>query len=166
MIHRRQLRLHVLQGDVLAALDLSNRLFPALFARHPYVQFRLQCQHFIELLRRGEEMLAVVYAQSELAAYQPPLGRAPTRAAASELDDVIALIAYEDPRTAEEPQASLMSEAYRESTADCLNGAVLEEHGIPAQCAIERLFRHLMIVTEVNREANLGYGDCLCVDDR
>jgi len=166
MMHRRQLRLHVLRGDVQAAFDLSNRLFPALLARHPYVQFRLQCQYFIEMLRRGEAMAAVAYAQSELTVYQPPLGRAPTRAAASELDNVIALIAYDDPCTAEEPQASLMSRAYRESTADCLNEAVLEEHGIPPQCTIERLFRHLMIVTEVNREANLGYGDSLCVDDR
>lgn len=52
-----------------------------------------------------------------------------------------------------------MSEAHREATADCLNGAVLEEHGVPAACAIERLLRQLLAVREAAREGNQGCGD-------
>ena len=59
-----------------------------------------------------------------------------------------------------------MSDAHRESTADCLNGSVLWEHRVPPSCAIERLLRQLLAVSLATREANLGYGhDVKMVED-
>ena len=72
----KELRELIRMGNVLQAVELVERLYPGLLQRRPYIHFRLRCQQFIELLRKGEAMEAVSYAQGELA----PI----TRAAASE----------------------------------------------------------------------------------
>ena len=158
---RRELWQHLLRGDALRAAGCTECHFPGLLARHPYVQFRLRCQHFIELLRVGEPMEAVAYARAELARYQPPHGTPPTQEAARELEEVFSLVAYRVPGSADGNSAApshFMSVMYREATASCLNSAVLLEHGVPPHCAIHRLLRHLLVVNRAMRDANLGYG--------
>ena len=156
---RGELRGRIGRGDVLGAMELTERYYPGLLERHGYLRFRLRCQHFIELLRAGEAMGAVAYAQRELAPYQTAASPPPSPTAAAELADVFALIAYEHPADAQGPASALLGDAYRERTADVLNGAVLELNGVPATCAIERLMRQLVVVTQVSREANMGYGE-------
>ena len=51
-----------------------------------------------------------------------------------------------------------MGDGHREATADLLNSAILQEHGLPASCAIERLLRQLLAVHAAARDANDGYG--------
>lgn len=161
---RRELRLRLCRGDVLGAIELVERLYPQLLPRQRRVHFRLRCQHFIELVRKGDAMAAVAFAQAELAPYQSAAEPLPAEEAA-ELADVFALIAYERPEAMAGAPSRLMSEAYREATADALNGAVLEEHGAPPTCAIERLLRQLLAVSEAVRDANLGYGDGLHLEE-
>ena len=159
LTHRRELRLRLLQGDVPGALELTEGTFPGLLERHPYLHFRLKCQHFIELLRNEEPMAAVGYAQTELARYQPPKGQPPTPEAASELEEVFSLVAYEMPEAGGDLSPShLMSVAQREATADLLNSAVLLELGAPPCSTLERLLQQLLEVHEASRKSNLGYG--------
>jgi hypothetical protein len=161
MARRRELQQCVLQGDTLGAIELAHTYYPGLLDRSAYLYFRLRCQHFLELLRRGTPMEAVTYAQRELSRYHPPGGSAPTADACRELEDAYSLIAYQSPSDAPPSIAHLMSDAHRAETADCLNGTVLEENGVPRMCAIERLLRQLVAVSDATRDANAGYGACL-----
>ena len=156
---RKELRELIRMGNVLQAVELVERLYPGLLQRRPYIHFRLRCQQFIELLRKGEAMEAVSYAQGELAPYHES---SPSEEASKELADVFSLIAYESPSEAAGGlPARLMGSEHREATADLLNGGVLEEHGVPPTCAIERLLKQLLAVHGATRDANLGFGEQL-----
>ena len=184
---RRELCEGLRSGDADGVLGRIALLYPGLLDRHPYVHFRLRCQGFIERVRRGDLMEAVRYAQAELSAYHDGLAGAPVdpsvEGAASELADVFELVAYEcgegeastvsrggggaaaasasneggEGIGARTPSA-LLGDGHREATADLLNSAILQEHGLPASCAIERLLRQLLAVHAAARDANDGYG--------
>ena len=132
---RTQLRAQLMAGDVAGATASTDRLYPALFERHPYVRFLLRCQGFIELLRQNEPMQALAYAQAQLAEYESAEADGQSAALRDELRHVIGLIAFAEPASSANGHAHLMADGHREAVADALNGAVLAEHGLPATCA-------------------------------
>ncbi|KAI9142146.1 CTLH/CRA C-terminal to lish motif domain-containing protein [Paraphysoderma sedebokerense] len=95
------------------------------------ILFRLHCQHFIELMRKGETVTALQFAQTELKQF--------ISLNAKYLDhfsDVFALIAYPDPWSS--PVASYLSEYVKEELAEMVNGFIL---GI-SNCPITFPFIH------------------------
>lgn len=89
---------------------------------NPYdeVGFHVNCQRYVELLRRGEVDAAVRFAQATLAPYRERLPHLEPV-----LRDVVALVAYAQP--AESPLAHLLSASQREFVADAANAALLAE---------------------------------------
>ena len=106
-------------------------------------------------MRAAKPLEAVAYAQRELA----PLRESAEATHPGLLQDVVGLIAYEDPAAAAVPQARLMGTAQREAAAEALNGAVLKEAGLDPTCALERLLRQLVATHTAIRDANHGCGE-------
>ena len=152
---RKELRELIRMGNVLQAVELVERLYPGLLQRRPYIHFRLRCQQFIELLRKGEAMEAVSYAQGELAPYHES---SPSEEASKELADVFSLIAYESPSEAAGGlPARLMGSEHREATADCSSAACSRSMGCRRR-AIERLLKQLLAVHGATRTRIWGLG--------
>jgi hypothetical protein len=236
---RRELCELVLRGEVVGASELAEQHYPGLLARHPPLAFRMHAQQFIELVRAGDAMGAIVYAQQHLSAYRPPqpstqpaaakpadseegsalssscgfcpntscTGAASPSATAAfgsnvncetltvntgtaafgpngtpseatgegaipggsarpagygeEVEALLCLLAFDHPSKSSARAAQLLSLEHLEATADCLNSAVAEELGAAPTCAIERLLRQLVAVSDALREVNLGQGECM-----
>jgi len=56
-------------GDIPEAIGSVNKYFPNVFSDHPEVYFKLLCQQFIELIRKGDNQTALIFAQKELNSY-------------------------------------------------------------------------------------------------
>lgn len=108
-------------------------------------------------MRDRKPLDAVAYAQQQLAPYR----EAAERSHPGLLQDVVALIAYDNPSGTATPaaQARLMSRAQREVVAVALNGALLREHSLDPMCAIERLLRQLVATHIAIYDANQGCGE-------
>jgi len=141
-IHERsQILSLVRQGQVEKALALTDKLFPELLAKRPNVRFKLLCQQFIELIRHRKKEEALDFAQKEWSPYAVE-----ESAFSEELQDVFALIAYEDPESS--PVASYMQEAYKEQVVSTLNSAMLEHLNLPSEAPMEVILRHLTLVRQ------------------
>jgi len=143
-----------LAGEIAEAIASCDKGQPGLLERHPDVLFFLRCQAFIELIRRKEPLEAIAYAQKHLGRYRSDQDAARV----GQLQNVVALLAYDEPHDSEAPLSHLMAPQQRESVADALNSAVLHEAGGSPQSGIERLLRQLVATHQAIREANLGYG--------
>ena len=78
-----------------------------------------------------------------------------------EVEALLCLLAFDHPSSASARAAQLLSREHVEATADCLNSAVAEELGAAPTCAIERLLRQLVVVSDALHEVNLGQGECM-----
>jgi len=84
--------------------------------------FKLHCQQFVEIVRKGETTEALSFAQEVLRPYTE-IGDEDTYASA--LRGVIPLIAYPEPETS--PVGSHLSQTCRDKLADDVNSAILCE---------------------------------------
>jgi hypothetical protein len=78
-----------------------------------------------------------------------------------EVEALLCLLAFDHPSKSSARATQLLSLEHLEATADCLNSAVAEELGAAPTCAIERLLRQLVAVSDALREVNLGQGECM-----
>ncbi|KAL2911615.1 hypothetical protein HK105_208916 [Polyrhizophydium stewartii] len=142
---RRRLVQLVLEGNSTQAVALCNEAFPGLLsAGTPAatdVCFALQCQRFIECVRRSAPE-ALAFAQDELGKFafmEPKYSET--------LQDIVALIAYTDPESS--PLAGYMSRERREQVAMELNSYILAYHGASPVTALERIAQQATVVREV-----------------
>ena len=84
--------------------------------------FVCDCQQFVELIRRGSPDQALEFLQSSLS----PFFKDPARFDQAILQDVVALLAYEDPL--QSPVRYLLQDQQRSDVADTLNHAILSQH--------------------------------------
>lgn len=56
-------------GFIPEAIAAVNKFFPQVLTNYPEVYFKLLCQQFIELIRKGDNQTALVFAQKELNGY-------------------------------------------------------------------------------------------------
>ncbi|KAI8923897.1 CTLH/CRA C-terminal to lish motif domain-containing protein [Entophlyctis helioformis] len=134
----------VLAGKMTEAIGYCEQTFPGMLSAGTVealdVRFALQCQQFIEYMRRSAPE-ALAFAQEELGkfAYMNPKY-------SESLQDVIALIAYTNPEAS--PLSPYMSQTRREQVASALNSYILSYHGAPSQTAIERLVAQATVVRD------------------
>lgn len=88
---------------------------------NPALYFRLQQQKLIEYIRQGRIAEALQFAQEELA----PRGQENPEFL-SELENTMALLAFESSKSAPESISSLLSPNQRMKTAGEVNAAILE----------------------------------------
>lgn len=110
------------------------------------LHFDLLCLHFVELICdcKGEE--ALEFAKTSLA----PFGN--FQKYVGKLEDVIALLAYEDPEKS--PMFYLLSSEYRQQVADDLNRTILEHANHPSYTPMERLLQQVTVARQYLTEEN------------
>ncbi|BBM98890.1 hypothetical protein Mp_1g16970 [Marchantia polymorpha subsp. ruderalis] len=136
---RKPIYKHVMEGNVLKAIELTNQLAADLLQSNKDVYFDLLTLHFVELVRSKDCTGALEFAQKELRPFTS--GKHLER-----LQDCMALLAYEDPETS--PLFSLLSMDHRQSIADALNRAVLVHANLPSYTSMERLIQHITVVRQ------------------
>eukprot|EP01112_Ceratiomyxa_fruticulosa_P012462 TRINITY_DN3451_c0_g1_i1.p1 TRINITY_DN3451_c0_g1~~TRINITY_DN3451_c0_g1_i1.p1 ORF type:complete len:225 (+),score=51.30 TRINITY_DN3451_c0_g1_i1:95-769(+) len=115
---RMAIRAAIQKGEVDEAIDRVNDLDPNLLDMNPTLFFHLQQQRLIELIRKGQVLEALKFAQEELA----PYGDGNTLFL-EELEKTMALLAFED--GVNSPLGSLLDHTQRQKTAGELNLAIL-----------------------------------------
>ncbi|CEG79782.1 hypothetical protein RMATCC62417_14209 [Rhizopus microsporus] len=105
------------QGEIHRALKTIEDHFPALLEHDDlqHISFRLRCQHFIEIIRSGSEMEAILYAQKYLKPVKHEFKE--------QVREVTSLIAYSDPFQSQSKH--LMSQQRRDKLAHEVNCAIL-----------------------------------------
>lgn len=152
---RRAMMDRVLAGDVLAGVDIADRLLaratpPAsVVSAFPMVYLRLLCQHFVELVRARRTIDALSFAQRTIA----PLGKV-NPAGLPLLRNYLPLLAYHEPELS--PIFELVDKRHRETLAEDLNDHVfsylhhVQTDDLPPrverQSELERLMRHLSLL--------------------
>ena len=126
---RMAIRKAILSGDIAAAIEQCNSLYPDLFdqPRHAALFFLIQQQRLIELIRAGQIEPAIAFARQELAprAQQQP-------AFLLELERIISLLAFERPEV-QSPYAALLSQQQRQAVASQFNVALLAQQTSASQ---------------------------------
>lgn len=141
MDKRKPIYDHVLEGNVLKAIELTNQLAVDLLTSKPDVHFDLLTLHFVELVRAKDCASALEFAQKELQPYGNQQGRY-----LEKLQDCMALLAYEEPEKS--PLFNYLTMDYRHSVADELNCAILDHGDLPSYTSMERLLQHTTVVRQ------------------
>ncbi|KAH9244653.1 hypothetical protein BASA81_017931 [Batrachochytrium salamandrivorans] len=148
---RRCLHRLILSGQLAEAIALCNSAFPGMLndqvPEATDVLFALQCQQFIECVRRSAPE-ALCFAQQELGKFAFKSTKY-----SETLRDIVALIAYTNPETS--PLSTYMSQSRNEHVAMSLNSYILSYHGSPSRTALERLAAHATVLRE-QLHADLG----------
>jgi len=118
---RMNIREALQRGDVEDAITRVNDLNPEILDTNPALYFRLQQQKLIEYIRQGRIAEALQFAQEELA----PRGQENPEFL-SELENTMALLAFESSKSTPESISSLLSPTQRMRTAGEVNAAILE----------------------------------------
>ncbi|KAF8632589.1 hypothetical protein AX15_001795 [Amanita polypyramis BW_CC] len=109
------------RGDVEEAVTRVNDLNPEILDTNPALYFHLQQQKLIEYIRQGRIADAIQFAQDELA----PRGEENPQFLA-ELEQTMALLAFESSLSAPAAVLELLSPAQRMKTAGEVNAAILD----------------------------------------
>ena len=129
-----EIRELIISGDIPSALSLCQKKFPRVVSsavghesttpQSIEMCFKLHCQQFVEIVRKGETTEALSFAQEVLRPYTE-IDVANEDKYASALRGVIPLIAYPEPETS--PVGSHLSQICRDKLADDVNSAILCE---------------------------------------
>ncbi|KAH8554084.1 CTLH/CRA C-terminal to lish motif domain-containing protein [Umbelopsis sp. PMI_123] len=145
---RRELYYAIQNGKIAKAFDLLSEHFPMLTsstnATNRTVQFRLNCQRFIEIVRLGETLEALKFAQTTLRALSNDLKINGTPEEIETLSTISSLIAYQNPE--QSPIAKYLDQSYRDESADIVNNAVLELVDLPVETRLERIVKQMTVV--------------------
>ncbi|KAI8873247.1 hypothetical protein GQ42DRAFT_170766 [Ramicandelaber brevisporus] len=140
---RMSIRSSIQTGNIPEAIEKINDLNPEILDVEPTICFRLHLQYLIELIRNGQTLEAIQYAQEELA----PRGESNPELL-PELEDVMALLAFDTDDlsgTGGLPQALriLLDFAQRQQTANELNSAILKTLNQPSESKLPALVKLL-----------------------
>lgn len=145
--HRAPIYNYVLQGDVQTAIQLTNQCAPGMLDSCQDVYFDLLTLQFAELVKRKDLLGALRFARKELRPFGCKLNTSPNKEATLEkLQDLVTLLAYEDPFTS--PVGEFLTEEYRQRVADEVNGSLLEYTHRPSQAPLERLLQHTIVTRD------------------
>ena len=172
ILMRKQIRNVLLEGDVEAAVRLTEQHFPSLFSpltdRTRDLMFKLKCQKFIELVRRRSVATGGGLGVSgggdgnandesgtggleELVAFGCTLQQeCDTENISAEnrrfLKDAFSLVAYPD--VSQSPVAYLMEYRQREEVAAALNSAILAHQNVPEQAPLETIAQAVQVAIQ------------------
>ncbi|CAG8443113.1 10536_t:CDS:2 [Funneliformis caledonium] len=142
-------------GSINEALALCRDKFPHVVSsdeqdirtspRSIDICFKLQCQQFIETVRAGNPIEALLFAQSVLTSFPIKKG-ANAEKFNAELSSVSALIAYENPEKS--PVGSLLAQEHRDKLANEINSAILSFDYHAGESALERIVKQATLVRE------------------
>jgi len=145
---RKELYYSIQRGDIPKAFELLNEHFSVLIsptaASSRKVLFRLNCQRFIEIVRLGETLEALKFAQTTLRAIKNDLSINGTPEEIETLSAISSLIAYQNPD--QSPIAKYLDQSFRDETADIVNNAVLALVNLPVETRLAKIVRQMTVV--------------------
>ncbi|KAM3583301.1 hypothetical protein VKS41_004216 [Umbelopsis sp. WA50703] len=145
---RKDLYYAIQNGDISIAMELLNKHFPVLIFSESIasrkVLFRLNCQSYIEIVRSGETLDALKFAQTTLRSMSSELSNNGTPEDIETLSSISSLIAYQNP--SESPVGKYLEQAYRDETAEITNNAVLALANLPVETRLERIVKQMQVV--------------------
>ncbi|PKY20183.1 hypothetical protein RhiirB3_407928 [Rhizophagus irregularis] len=152
---RKKIRHYIIAGSITEALSLCRDKFPHVVssdeqdnrttARSIDMCFKLHCQQFIETVRAGNPIEALLFAQTVLTSFPKKKGANEEKFNA-ELKIMSALMAYEDPENS--PVGSLLAQEHRDRLADEINSAILSFDCHASESALERIVKQATLVRE------------------
>ncbi|KAF9979106.1 Glucose-induced degradation complex subunit [Actinomortierella ambigua] len=131
---RKAIRSLISKGDIGRAMDMCNAAFPGVLSIDPtsplttpvsiQMNFKMQCQKFIEIVRQGPNKgaEALMFAQEVLAVFRK-IDELGAQKYVQELNDIVPILAYKDPERS--PMANFLHQSERDKLADLMNSAVL-----------------------------------------
>lgn len=138
----KELRQLVSSGNSLEAIELLKKEYPTVWECNWQLQLRLHCQHFIELVRRGDAQApeALSYARTAMGSHL--LEHGDNAKEMTFLQDVLGLLAYVDPTKS--PVAHLLEQTQRDNTFDVLNRTLHGAWMIYGACSCVSFFFFLI----------------------
>ncbi|XP_010519102.1 PREDICTED: glucose-induced degradation protein 8 homolog isoform X2 [Tarenaya hassleriana] len=140
MDRRKRIIKFTLEGKALKAVELTEHLAEGMLEKNKELHFDLLSLHFVELLCARNCTEALQFARTRLA----PFGK--DQKYVEKLEDVMALLAYEDPEKS--PMFHLLSFEHRQRVADNLNRAILEHANLPSYTPMERVIQQVTVVRQ------------------
>ncbi|KAG0347300.1 Ran-binding protein 9 [Podila humilis] len=154
---RKAIRSLISHGDIAHAMEVCNAAFPGVLSIDPespmtspasiHMNFKLQCQRFIELVKSGPERGpdALMFAQGVLHKFQrlDPQG---ADQYIKHMEEIVSVIAYSNPE--ESPNGHHLKQEARDSLADIMNSAVLGCNGMSCEPALLTIVKQATVVRE------------------
>ena len=134
-------RRHLLDGDIPAAREAAEAAAPGALKDNAELDFALDVQHFVELVRRGDDDGAMAHGASALRA-----ARAEAAAGAEGkelLADAMSLLAYTDP--AASPAGKLLALAVRRPLAEDVEACLRAAAGLPPRSVLDAAARQAVV---------------------
>ncbi|KAF9956176.1 Ran-binding protein 9 [Mortierella alpina] len=138
------------------AIELCNSAFPGVLSIDPHsplttpasiqMNFRLQCQLFIEKLRSDPPHEALMFAQKFVQQFIQ-LDPARKEQYAFHLTDLVSLLAYQNPEEA--PSGHHMKQEARDRLAEFMNSAVLGCNGMSCEPALLTIVKQATLVRDI-----------------
>ncbi|RHZ79265.1 hypothetical protein Glove_150g75 [Diversispora epigaea] len=148
---RKQIREYIKVGDISAALSLCQTSFPEIMETNGgdlksiEICFKLHIQQFIETVRTGNAIEALMFAQTVLGKFTEP--HFPNEQKfRGELNEVSSIMAYTDPETS--PSARFFSQARRDQLADEINNAILSRGHQMSESVLEKIIKQATVARE------------------
>ena len=132
---RVQICMAVRNGDIVEALRLLNALDSGIMESFPNVYFKLKRQQLIEIIRSGDYVKAIEFAQLDLASFGEE-----NKEYLNLLEESMALMIHSTPAKSS-PFAHLMTKAHVESLCNELNSAIMSHFDLPECSGLQRMLQ-------------------------
>jgi len=140
--HRQAARASVLEGDILAARQAAELAAPGALGENAKLDFALDVQLFVELVRHGDDDGAMAHGASALRAAR---AKAAGGAEGTELlADAMSLLAYTDP--AASPAGKLLATSARRPLAEDVDACLRAAAGLPPRSALDAAARQAVVM--------------------
>ncbi|KAF9962572.1 Ran-binding protein 9 [Modicella reniformis] len=152
---RKAIRNLISHGDIGSAMELCNSAFPGVLSIHGpltspasiQMNFKLQCQKFIELVKsdpeRGPE--ALMFAQQVLHDFGQ-LDPSKAEMYTKQMEGFLLIIAYPNPE--DSPNGHYLKQEAREQLADNMNSAILGCNGMSCEPALLTIVKQATVVQD------------------
>lgn len=131
---RQQIRKYLISGDIDSSIKLTNLNFPKVFSKNEEILFKLNCNKFIQLIKKAKIDEAIEFGQSLRSRYSE------NSKFQEFLNDIFSLLAFENPKESE--FGYLLNDDEILKISDELNSEILKSLGKSSISNLEKLIKH------------------------
>ncbi len=153
-----QIRQAIECGNVQTAVESVNDLDPGILDNNTGLFFHLQLQQLLEYIRQGNIEGALSYAQGELSARGEE-----NPAFLNELEEALALLAYDDPKKS--PFSDLLNHSQRLRVVSEVNSAILGTQGREGESRLSMLMKLVVWSQDQLDKRNILYPKLVKISD-
>jgi len=143
---RQQIRKYLISGDIDSAIKLTNLNFPKVFTKNEEILFKLNCNKFIQLIKKIQIDEAIEFGQSLREKYNE------NSKFQEFLNDIFSLLAFENPKESE--FGFLLNDDELLKISDELNSEILKSLGKSSISNLEKLIKHNKSLLHILNEKN------------